>query len=148
MSISELNKLWHIHIKSNVVIPTEVRELMDGMGWGLGREQEEALLADPKGKGNLLHPHCSRLGLSLLACWRLCPGRAWVLQCYKSDPHCVCVCMHKCAHAWVCSVLNRLTKTVNTTFISQKEERLIKKVKLRLSNLATSLSSKCQTWWD
>lgn len=42
----------------------------------------------------------------------------------------MCVHAHVC-HAWVLSVPNRLTKTVNTTFISQKEEQLIKMVKLQ-----------------
>lgn len=42
------------------------------------------------------------------------------------------MCVHaRVCHAWVCSVPNRLTKTVNTTFISQKEEQLIKMVKLQ-----------------
>lgn len=42
----------------------------------------------------------------------------------------MCVRARVC-HAWVCSVPNRLAKTVNTTFIPQKEEQLIKMVKLQ-----------------
>lgn len=75
MPISGLNKLWHIHIKNNVVILTEVKGADGWNGMRAGRGIGEALLADPLGKGDLSHPHCSRMGLSFLACLRLCLGR-------------------------------------------------------------------------